>query len=133
MEFVGRETPSRRVRWALVAVVAVVLLASSLLVAPPARPPAGERPPVPVDKALHVVGYAVLASALAYATADADRPRWQRAAFVATATVAYGSAIELLQLLVPYRHASVADLVADAVGAAVVLPWYRWRTVGTGT
>ncbi|HZW99993.1 MAG TPA: VanZ family protein [Trueperaceae bacterium] len=66
--------------------------------------------PTGSDKVLHGVAFLVLAGLLTVAT---GRP------VVATAlAVAYGVSDEVHQLFVPGRTADVADLVADALGAA---------------
>jgi VanZ family protein len=59
-----------------------------------------------------------------------SNPRGTRLA-VLLALLAFGGAIELLQLLVPQRSAEWADLLADGlgivVGALLALGWLRRR------
>lgn len=82
---------------------------------------------VGVDKLLHVVDYAVLAFALGYAVRVRD-PTTLLAVFAAA--VLFGGVVELLQGLVPSRGTSMADAVANAVGAALgtVGWWLRGAT-----
>lgn len=107
-----------RRRWALVAAVALAILVGSLV---PLRS-GGARGPALADEAAHVVGYAALGLALAHATAG-DPDRIRRAAVVVLAATAYGVAMEVLQIPVPGRTFAAADVLADAVGAAVAAAW----------
>ena len=82
----------------------------------------------------HFIGYAILATLLLRAFA---RMKWESVttrtgAFAWIASVAYSLTDETHQMFVPGRNASVADLVADALGAAcAVLVWLavRWWLV----
>ncbi len=71
---------------------------------------------VGLDKWLHVVGFGALAASLVSAM---DKFSWRELASVLIVTVAFGVAIELLQWPLPWRTASLADVLADAVGAIV--------------
>ena len=86
-------------------------------------PPSHDRGPlVGIDKYLHALAYAGLATVLAYAMAE-----WQpRVAAIAVfgIAVAFGLGVELVQLPLPYRQFSLLDLVANATGVtAVALGW----------
>ena len=84
-----------------------------------------QNPPAPpsivTDKELHGAMYLVLGATLVRALA---RAKWRRvtlvvvAAAVAIAT-AYGATDEFHQRFVPGRTPDVADLIADAIGAAI--------------
>ncbi|WP_302081634.1 VanZ family protein [Salinibaculum rarum] len=110
----------------------VVLVASGILVASVVRTAAGEPAMGPlgvgVDKWLHAVGYGVLAGTIAVALGR--RPTAGALALVVGLTVGYGIVIELVQLPLSYRSASLLDVVADGVGAVVaaVLYWVRQST-----
>lgn len=71
---------------------------------------------VGADKLLHVVDYAVLALALAYAVRTRD-PTTLLAVFIVA--VLFGGVVELLQGLVPTRGASLWDAAANVIGAAL--------------
>jgi len=115
---VGRARP--RVRWTAVAIVAVGLLAASLLPGGAGAPTTGPFGVVGLDKWLHAVGYLGLAATLAWAL---DRPVGGgsvRGAFVAAVgAVAYGVVLEVVQAPLSTRSASTGDAVADAVGAVL--------------
>jgi VanZ family protein len=80
-------------------------------------------PPMPPhvdDKSLHWGGYFVLTLLLIRAVA---REQWSgvtlRAGALSVAiALAHGASVEWLQAYLPYRHADVRDLIADAIGAA---------------
>lgn len=63
------------------------------------------------DKAKHVFAFLVLALCISLFW-RASRP------FVAATLIVYGVAIELVQLFVPGRSASVWDVLADVIGIA---------------
>jgi VanZ family protein len=112
----------RTLRIAAVALVAAVICYFSVLDAPPAQPPAGGGLLSSLSL-LHVVAYAGLSLALAYATVElSDRPA-RRVALVLGVAVGYGVAVELLQAPLPERYYSVADMVANALGASAALGW----------
>jgi VanZ family protein len=114
---------SRRSRWVLVAVVALVILLAAVV-----RPGSGVGRPGPFgllrrDLWLHALAY--LALELAVVGALTTRGRVRRTLLLGSccAVFAYGFGIELLQLAVPYRSFSTADLAANGAGilaAAVV-------------
>ncbi|WP_435177605.1 VanZ family protein [Halorussus sp. AFM4] len=76
------------------------------------------------DKKLHFTGYAGFAYSLAYATVESrHRPRSRIGGVLATALL-FGLAIELIQGTLPMRYYSVVDLLANVIGASLVLPWF---------
>jgi len=87
--------------------------------------PAAYRPHIVVvsDKLEHALAYLLLGAL----TAIAAR-RTLNASWLALAIVAYAGVLELGQLLIPSRVASVGDFVASAAGAIVgVLIASLWR------
>ncbi|SFR35555.1 VanZ family protein [Halogeometricum limi] len=102
--------------WSLVVVVASV-------VSPPGSGPAEATPTalptllgVGVDKWVHLGAYATTA----FLGADALRARdTASVALAAVAATALGGGVELVQASIPARSFSVADAVANAVGAAL--------------
>lgn len=97
-----------RARWTVVGVLGVLVLAASL--APGGgRALTGPLGIIGLDKWLHATAYAVLAAAVTFADG--------RATVGVASAVAYGVLVELLQLGVPYRSASVLDAAANLVGA----------------
>jgi len=113
-----------RVRWLAVAAVAVGILAASLA---PSAGTATLRGPLGVaglDKYLHGLAFAGFALVLAYALARRDPATVALAVFAAA--VGFGLLVELLQAPLAHRTFSLADLAADAVGAALVaVGWHR--------
>lgn len=72
------------------------------------------------DKLAHAIEYAALGAALAFAISDPSHPVTIRQTVAAIAlTILFGISDEIHQSFVPGRDASVADLVADAVGATI--------------
>ncbi|AEN05911.1 VanZ family protein [Halolamina sp.] len=112
-------------RWWPVVLVAAVVLAFSVV--PLGGTASGAVSGVGLDKLLHVIDYAALAFALGYAI-RARRARVLLAVFAAA--VAFGGAVELLQGPLPTRATSLADAVANAVGAA--LGTAGWWLLGVG-
>jgi len=96
---------------------ALILLVTSLLPVPEG---AGESLPallgVPLDKWVHAASYALLTGLLAWGRRTRDRSAVATLSVLATG---YGAGIELLQALVATRGLSAADMLANAVGAAV--------------
>ena len=74
------------------------------------------------DKLAHVVAFVVLAF-LADGSWPAQRFNWIPAIWLAI----YGALIELLQSLLEFRTASLADLVADVIG--VLIYWFALSPV----
>ncbi len=72
---------------------------------------------LPWDRIVHGLLFAVLAWVWCRPFARSGRIRGVAAA--AAGAVAYGAAIELVQIQVGYRSGEWMDLVADAIGAAV--------------
>jgi VanZ family protein len=99
-----------------------------VLIATLSAQPSLPAPPGPLsDKQLHFLVFGALCALWYRALA---RGRWPLVTLVrgimATAgTILYGAADETHQWLVPGRHAEVADLVADALGAvsAAAIVW----------
>lgn len=107
-------------RWALL-LLAVAIIVLALLPAPPRQASLGW------DKLNHVMAFASLAVCAVFGWRDSRAGR--RA--VLLALLAFGGAIELLQLQVPNRSGEWTDLAADAVGlglgATLALLWLRRR------
>lgn len=116
------------VRWSFVALVAGFVFYASILTVPPETAVDTFRPHLlPLDKWRHLVAYAAVGGALAYATASWETDRWRLAAAVVAVTVCYGVGIEAGQALLPQRYFSLGDAYANALGSLVVVPWYLVR------
>ena len=76
------------------------------------------------DKYLHFAAYAGLALALAYATAHWRDQPYRRAAIVFGVAVCYGLLMEFVQGPLPNRYFSLADALANALGASLVVVWF---------
>lgn len=111
--------------WPAVLVAGAVLVFSLVPLGGGAAAGSGAVAGIGLDKLLHVVDYAALALALCYAT----RARTMGACLLAfAAAVAFGGAVELLQLPVPTRRGSLLDVAANAVGAATASAgWWLFR------
>ncbi len=118
----------REARWGAVLGLAAFIFYASIVAAPPETIIDQARPDLlPLDKWRHLLAYAALGYALAYATTDwAIEPRLAALAVIGT-TILYGIGIEVGQSLIPQRYLSVGDAYANAVGGALVLPWYLVR------
>ena len=119
------EAPSRRHRGALL-ICALVLAYASLYPFYPPRPPGGDalslflRPRyfVGFDIALNALAYVPLGAlaCLVFRTTSGDTGR--RAIVRAVlACAAFSLAMEVLQLFVPFRVSSIADVAANSIGA----------------
>lgn len=114
---------SRRRRLAPLGIVGAVVAASLL----PGSAGASALPPGS-DLLLHAFGYAAVAAALAWS----ERVTGLRTgATLVVAVAAVGAGVELLQSPVPGRTPSVADAVANALGASV--GWWLARVDRDGT
>lgn len=113
----------RRLRYAAVLVVALVVVAASVTRPGPGGP--STLFGLPADKVFHAAAYAVVAAALAYALLPRGAPLSPaKLALVVAGALALGVGVELLQGAIPYRSMSPLDVVANAVGAvAGALPW----------
>jgi VanZ family protein len=107
-------------RWTLVGGIATVIFANSIVLAPPVPP--GDFGPF-WDKKLHFAAYAALTASLAYATVQSNLTPRTRILTVLALAAGYGIAIELLQLPLPDRYFSLADLAANALGALLGLTY----------
>ncbi|UPW01221.1 VanZ family protein [Halorussus gelatinilyticus] len=116
--------PPTWLRWLAVAVVAGGIFYASVLDSPSSGLPSlGPLGVFGIDKWLHALAYAALAGALAGALAPGRSPA-VTAALAALLSVGYGVGIEFVQAPLARRHFSVADMLADGVGAgAAVLGW----------
>lgn len=112
----------RWLRYLAVATVAGVLLYFSVLTTPPVSPPEPGTDPL-WDKKLHFAGYGALTLALAYATTHLQA-QLRRIALVVGLTIAYGLLIEILQLPQPTRYFSLADALANTIGALLASVWF---------
>lgn len=112
------------VRWLLVVAVAVVLAIAAVV---PTGTAVAETGPFGVftrDLWLHGGAYFLLQLTVIYAlVGGAGRPSTP-VAVTPVFTVAYGLFVESLQLAVPYRSFSTADLLANAVGVLVAAGCY---------
>jgi VanZ family protein len=74
-----------------------------------------------IRKLAHVTEYAIL-TLLAFRAFQHGRPnlQWKAALGALTLSIAYAATDELHQAMVPYRTASVRDVLIDSLGAAIV-------------
>jgi VanZ family protein len=80
-----------------------------------------------VDKVKHGAAYGVLGLLWAAAFfAVSYRPRWRLATGAAIYAFAWGALTEAIQSIVPGRQASLADLVADAIGVVICVTAFWW-------
>lgn len=118
----------RGVRWAAVALVALVILSYSIVPAPGSGTfRTGPFGLLGYSTWLHLLAYGGLAAALAYTLHDTPRPDWQVLALVFLAVAAYGAGIELLQSTLTARTAAYDDVLTNATGAGLAV--VGWRLV----
>ena len=109
-----------------IAYMALIFLASS--------GPVGDKVPEEApDWALHGVAYLILYLLVFWAVHEGVRPRPGRGGYLSPMiiTVLYGMTDEYHQSFVVSRDASVRDVLADAVGAAIAA-FFIWRWSGPG-
>ncbi len=96
--------------------MAIIFVASSI-------PELGPLPGGVDDKSGHTIGYGILGGLLlrAFAGGRLSGVTWRRAAAVIMLATIYGVSDELHQWFVPGRSPDVLDVVADFVGATVVV------------
>ncbi|WP_458188101.1 VanZ family protein [Haladaptatus sp. NG-WS-4] len=114
-----------RVRWVAVFLVASVICYFSVVTSPAGG--VGSTGPlslVGMDKWYHAIGYGVFGTVLAYALEG----RRRALVLAVVGATGYGVVMELVQLPMALRDASVGDVVADAVGTALaVMVWWFVR------
>lgn len=89
--------------------------------------PPGHEPLAVSDKVNHIAAFLVLAW-----LADHAYPGYSRGSGIWLALLGYGLLIEAVQACLPYREASLGDLLADAAGLAAYLVLSRLPWVGFG-
>lgn len=115
-------------RWLAVLGLAGVIFSFSILTAPPETVvDSWKFSFVPLDKWRHLVAYAVLGYALAYATTDWSLDNRLQVVFVVGAVILYGVGMEVGQSFVPDRYLSLGDAYANALGGVLVVPYYALR------
>ncbi len=118
--------------WAPPVLYMVLIFVGSSLKQPPLPMPKLEW--LTIDKIYHIIEYGILGGLLAIAFVNAP-PRWLPANWIwitaALISILYGASDEWHQTFVPGRFATLADWVADVVGAIVgvltVYLYYRNR------
>jgi len=92
----------------------------------------GLRPPASFgisDKVAHALAYGVLGFLFSIARLPSSVGSLWRVFLVTFLVATFGMGTEILQSLVPERHGSVGDVVADAFGgflaATLILLWHR--------
>jgi VanZ family protein len=93
-------------------------------------------PDIPdLDKGLHSIAYGVLALSVLFAVPEQQyqaNPYWI-SGLVVLFCLLYGISDEFHQSFVPGRFPSVLDLVADTIGAVVVVfVWFRMKKQESG-
>lgn len=108
--------PSRLSLWAPVGACMALIFWLSSMSSPPSPGPIN-------DKVLHFAAYGGLATLCLRATSGGRLAglTWRAALLAWFIATGYGVTDEFHQRFVPYRTADVADLVADALGAAVAV------------
>ncbi|CCQ34177.1 VanZ family protein [Halorhabdus tiamatea SARL4B] len=118
----------RPLRWLVGLVVAAILFVAAVVEPSPGIARYGPFGIFTRAIWLHAFGYAFLSLTLLYALLDTPDGPTVSPLVVPVIVVAYGTLLELVQLLIPYRTFAVGDILADAVGAvAVVAVWAYGR------
>ena len=119
----------RWVRFGAVVAVGAVILYYSVVPAPGSGSfRTGPLGLFPFSDWLHLLAYGGFAVTLAYAFQHSTLPEWQVLLAVFLVTVGYGASIELLQAGLPNRTFAVADMVVNALGAALAVAMWRGLT-----
>lgn len=84
-----------------------------------------------LDKLLHGLAYATLAAAALWAGYPKVKARPGRSLpLILLLCLLYGISDEFHQSFIPGRYPSLADIIADTVGAALFLgSWYAWQRI----
>lgn len=114
-------------RWAGAIAVAAIIVYFSLLTTPPAKP---VDPSIGAfwDKKLHLVAYGTLGLSLIYATAARRGGHANRVPLSIGVAVVLGVSVELIQGPLPERYFSLADMLANALGALLASGWFLIET-----
>jgi VanZ family protein len=76
------------------------------------------------DKIFHFFAYFGLAGTLTYATIELRSRPQIRALFIFAGAVGISLGVELLQAILPYRYFTLGDLLANVLGAGLMLLWF---------
>jgi len=126
----------RIVRWSAVVAVAGFLIYNSIITVPPetavdAAFETGQDTFIPdfigLDKWRHFLAYGTLAYTVAYAVEHWGRDLKYLAAFVFITVAIFGIGIEIGQYFIEFRYFDINDIIANMVGASLVLPWFALR------
>ena len=131
LTFLMRTRGGKALRWGIALGVAATVFYFSVLSTPPAGSTsdslfdllpavAGFGP----SQWRHVLAYAGLAHGLAFAIRHWRLPRWRRAALVIGVAATYGLGIEIAQSFTATRVFDTLDILANTLGASLVIPWY---------
>jgi VanZ family protein len=85
---------------------------------------------IDIDKVLHALVYGVLALTVLFAIHEDRylRNPWLASLLGVLFCLLFGISDEYHQSFVPYRTPSVSDLVADTIGAVIVVSlWFKWK------
>lgn len=125
MEFADALAVPTPARFSLVSVFAIAVVIASVMKAPAA--PFAKLGPLGlfgIDKWVHVWSYALFTFLLAYAYLAS---RVRVLVVIATASILFGTGVELIQSTVPWRTMEFADVLANTAGMGIAL--VVWRVV----
>ncbi|WP_331233237.1 VanZ family protein [Natronorarus salvus] len=105
-----------RSRWLVVGLLALAILVASVVPIPGAVPE--ESAGLSTNMLFHLVGYAILSTALSVAF-ETRRTIGRSVAAAVVCATGYGAVIEGVQLFVPYRTGDPVDVAVNAFGALV--------------
>lgn len=126
---------SKRIRYGVVVIVAVVILLLSIQEPTGTGVYYGPFGVIRRDKWSHAIGYAILTATIAYAFVAPVSPistdHRRRLAFSVCLAVVFGVCVELIQWPIPYRTASEMDAFADFIGSCLVaVVWWVGMRMG---
>ena len=131
LAFLMRTRSGKILRWAVALGIAATVFYFSVLSTPPSGSTSRSLfdllPTIAgfgTSQWRHVLAYAGLAHALAFAIRHWRLPRWRRAALVIAAAATYGLGIEIAQSFTATRVFDTMDILANTLGASLVIPWY---------
>lgn len=105
-------------RWFVVVGVTIAIVILSLVPPPADIQSAGQS-----DKILHFFAYFGLAGTITYATTELRSQLRVRSLVIFFGAIGVGLGVELLQGMLPYRFFTLGDLLANTVGAGLMLLW----------
>lgn len=115
----------RRLRITLLFLIAGLIIVYSIIPLPRMFFELGPLGLLPIRSYLHFIAYTGFTASLVYVFADALYSNTRILLGVFGITVAFGFAMEIIQLGLPHRHFSYSDIGMNALGTALAVLLFR--------